>query len=159
MISPLQSQFSDLPLDCPQDRRAAPKHVQYVRGDSGTWKWSFFTRSDSAEPRIGIPTTTGEHVRSVKLARLESVLFITEGALSMRRLAQLATLADAAEAHELIDQLNRAYDDDGCAFRPRCRFAVEKCTGAIPPLERMSGAHFSACWQKHALTAAMERTS
>ena len=49
--------------------------------------------------------------------------------------------------------------DDGCAFRPRCRFAVEKCTGSIPPLERLSGAHFSACWQKNALTAAMERTS
>ncbi len=49
--------------------------------------------------------------------------------------------------------------DDGCAFRPRCRFAVEKCTGAIPPLERLSGAHFSACWQKHALAAAMERAS
>ena len=49
--------------------------------------------------------------------------------------------------------------DDGCAFRPRCRFAVEKCTGAIPPLERVGGAHFSACWQKNALTAAMERAS
>ncbi len=49
--------------------------------------------------------------------------------------------------------------DDGCAFRPRCRFAVEKCTGAIPPLERLGGAHFSACWQKNALAAAMERTS
>ena len=49
--------------------------------------------------------------------------------------------------------------DDGCAFRPRCRFAVEKCTGAIPPLERLDGAHFSACWQKNALTAAVEQTS
>ncbi len=49
--------------------------------------------------------------------------------------------------------------DDGCAFRPRCRFAVEKCTGAIPPLERLGGAHFSACWQKNKLTAAMERAS
>jgi len=49
--------------------------------------------------------------------------------------------------------------DDGCAFRPRCRFAVEKCTGEIPPLERLSGAHYSACWQKNKLTAAMEQAS
>ncbi len=117
MNSPLQSRFVDLPLNCLQDRRAASKHVQYAHGDSSAWKWSFFSRTDSAGPRIGIPTTNGGNVRSVKLARLEAVLFIAEGALSMRRLAQLATLADAAEARALIDQLNHWYDDDGCAFR------------------------------------------
>jgi len=38
--------------------------------------------------------------------------------------------------------------DAGCAFRPRCEFAVEKCTVAQPVLEEVSSGHVSACWQK-----------
>ncbi len=41
--------------------------------------------------------------------------------------------------------------DDGCAFRPRCRFAVDKCGIAIPGLEALAAAHYSACWQTAAL--------
>ncbi len=41
--------------------------------------------------------------------------------------------------------------DDGCAFRPRCRYAVERCATEIPPLERVRDGHVSACWQKDAL--------
>ena len=55
--------------------------------------------------------------RSPKMARLEAVLLIADGALSKRRLAQLATLVDAAEATRLIDALNAAYDADESAFR------------------------------------------
>jgi oligopeptide/dipeptide ABC transporter ATP-binding protein len=36
--------------------------------------------------------------------------------------------------------------DNGCAFRPRCRFAVEKCSGAIPPLTSVGDGHHAACW-------------
>jgi oligopeptide transport system ATP-binding protein len=40
--------------------------------------------------------------------------------------------------------------DGGCAFRPRCRFAVEACAGAQPPLEPAGGpGHLAACFQSH----------
>ena len=45
------------------------------------------------------------------------MLLIADGALSKRRLAQLATLVDAAEVTQLIDALNVAYDADESAFR------------------------------------------
>ena len=38
--------------------------------------------------------------------------------------------------------------DAGCAFRPRCRFAVEMCADARPPLETAGGAgHLAACFR------------
>ena len=55
--------------------------------------------------------------RTRKTARIEAVLFVSDSAVSSRRLAQLATLADSAEAVRIIEQLNAAYDRDGSAFR------------------------------------------
>ena len=37
--------------------------------------------------------------------------------------------------------------DGGCAFRPRCRFAVERCAQEFPPLENVDSGHVSACWR------------
>jgi oligopeptide/dipeptide ABC transporter ATP-binding protein len=37
--------------------------------------------------------------------------------------------------------------DAGCPFRPRCRFAVDRCKTENPPLLPVGEAHFSACWQ------------
>ncbi len=34
----------------------------------------------------------------------------------------------------------------GCAFRPRCAFAVERCESEIPPLLPLRDGHSSACW-------------
>ena len=42
--------------------------------------------------------------------------------------------------------------DQGCSFRPRCRFAVDRCTHEIPPLEEVGGGQYSACWQKDELS-------
>ena len=40
--------------------------------------------------------------------------------------------------------------DAGCAFRPRCRFAVDACAAARPPLEHAGGpGHLAACFQSH----------
>ena len=36
--------------------------------------------------------------------------------------------------------------DEGCAFRPRCRFATERCAQEIPELMTVSDEHQSACW-------------
>ena len=37
--------------------------------------------------------------------------------------------------------------DSGCAFRPRCRFAVDQCATEIPPLQTVDHEHASACWR------------
>ena len=38
----------------------------------------------------------------------------------------------------------------GCSFRSRCRYAVEKCTVDVPPLEVYeSSGHVAACWEAH----------
>jgi oligopeptide/dipeptide ABC transporter ATP-binding protein len=39
----------------------------------------------------------------------------------------------------------------GCAFRPRCRFEVDRCAQEIPPLAAVQPGHVSACWQAHTL--------
>jgi len=47
--------------------------------------------------------------------------------------------------------------DGGCAFRPRCRFAVESCGQAVPPLAPAGEAgHFSACFRSAELGAARD---
>ena len=35
----------------------------------------------------------------------------------------------------------------GCAFRARCRWAVDRCAAEVPPLMRTGDGHWSACWQ------------
>ena len=34
----------------------------------------------------------------------------------------------------------------GCAFFPRCRYAVDRCAGDVPPLHAVSDGHDAACW-------------
>ena len=47
--------------------------------------------------------------------------------------------------------------DGGCAFRPRCRFAVARCAEARPPLEATGeGGHLSACFRHRDLAAVQE---
>ena len=35
----------------------------------------------------------------------------------------------------------------GCSFRARCQFAVDKCATEIPPLMMVNEGHHSACWR------------
>jgi oligopeptide transport system ATP-binding protein len=39
----------------------------------------------------------------------------------------------------------------GCAFRERCRFAIERCAEELPPLRRVSAGHLSACFAAETL--------
>lgn len=83
------------------------------------WKWSFQIRSADG---VSGPSTTdakAEHStrRSRKLARLEAVLLVADGALSFRKISQFATLADASEARDLVQELNDKLDRGGAAFR------------------------------------------
>jgi oligopeptide/dipeptide ABC transporter ATP-binding protein len=34
----------------------------------------------------------------------------------------------------------------GCAFAPRCQYAIPRCQSESPPLLRLSNGHLSACW-------------
>lgn len=42
--------------------------------------------------------------------------------------------------------------DEGCSFRPRCRFAQERCAQSFPPLENMEPEHDAACFRSHELS-------
>ena len=39
----------------------------------------------------------------------------------------------------------------GCAFRPRCSWAVPRCADEVPPLYGVAAAHGSACFELHRL--------
>ena len=38
--------------------------------------------------------------------------------------------------------------DDGCSFRPRCRFAIGACAKSFPDLEMIKEGHYAACFEK-----------
>jgi segregation and condensation protein B len=48
---------------------------------------------------------------------LEAVLFLAREPLSLRKLAQLANLADATEARTMLQSLQARYDERQCAFQ------------------------------------------
>jgi segregation and condensation protein B len=48
---------------------------------------------------------------------LEAILFLAREPLGLRRLAQLANLADGTEARTLLRILGERYDERGCAFQ------------------------------------------
>jgi oligopeptide/dipeptide ABC transporter ATP-binding protein len=41
---------------------------------------------------------------------------------------------------------NLANVPTGCAFHPRCNYAIERCRQETPPLESIGGKHEKACW-------------
>jgi segregation and condensation protein B len=84
--------------------------------EGGGWAWAFQCRRPNPPARAtGTPYSPG--VRSEKMARLEALLFVADGALSIRKMVQAATLADTAEARRLLDELNFFYDAEGSPFR------------------------------------------
>ncbi|MBN8957303.1 MAG: ABC transporter ATP-binding protein [Rhizobiales bacterium] len=42
---------------------------------------------------------------------------------------------------------NPAFLPKGCAFEPRCRFAIERCKSEAPPLQDTGAGHMSRCWR------------
>ena len=44
----------------------------------------------------------------------------------------------------------------GCAFAPRCGFAMARCRIESPPLEEKAAAHFAACWESDRVVAMHE---
>jgi oligopeptide/dipeptide ABC transporter ATP-binding protein len=48
--------------------------------------------------------------------------------------------------------------DDGCSYRPRCRWAVERCALEFPPLEDLGDRHVSACWRAREMVELRKET-
>src|SRR5215469_12070330 len=47
--------------------------------------------------------------------------------------------------------------DQGCSFRPRCRFAIEACAQTRPALEPVgNGQHLAACFRSNEIAAARQ---
>ncbi len=68
----------------------------------------------------------------------------------------------AAEHQDRLEAIpgnvpNPLYLPEGCAFHPRCRFAIDECKGAIPSLEDTGGGHMVRClrWKDLDLTKEM----
>ncbi len=85
------------------------------RSTANGFRWNFFASRRAGESSESRPADVRS--RTPKMARLESVLFVADEPLSIKRLVQLATLADSDEAQELINRLNLAYDASNSTFR------------------------------------------
>ncbi|VTR95874.1 segregation and condensation protein b : Chromosome segregation and condensation protein, ScpB OS=Pirellula staleyi (strain ATCC 27377 / DSM 6068 / ICPB 4128) GN=Psta_0391 PE=4 SV=1: DUF387 [Gemmata massiliana] len=96
------------------------------------------SRAESVEPTAHDP-----HARDGKLARLEAALMIADEPLPARKLADVAGLADAAEAQALVARLRALNDADGSAFQ------VEEIAGGYQLLTRT---------QYHTWLARLKRT-
>lgn len=49
--------------------------------------------------------------------------------------------------------------DEGCSFRPRCRYAVDGCANSFPPTEHVDGIHYSACFRMNELDTVAKEAS
>lgn len=107
-----------------------PKHPLAARG--GVARTKPLLAGKRAEPALAptVVAAPGPEARTPDLARLEAVLLTVDGALSARKLAQFAGLADGTSARTLIRQLNQFYDQTGTAFR------VEEVAGGHQLLTR-----------------------
>lgn len=91
-------------------------------------KPAFFERN--ALRREPVARRLAPNARTPEMARLEAVLLIAREPLSVRRLAQIARLADGTQARTLIRRLTRLYDEQQTAFR------VEEFAGGFQLLTR-----------------------
>jgi segregation and condensation protein B len=65
----------------------------------------------------GAASTNRATVAIVRRSRLEAVLFLAREPLSLRKLAQMANLADGTESRTVLKSLRDRYNERGCAFQ------------------------------------------
>ena len=104
--------FSCLPWSSPGLGNARSR-----TGPASGFVWNFFATNRERGGDANVSNDNDLCRRTPKMARLEAVLFVADEPLPIKRLMQLATLADADEAQTLIDRLNRAYDASDSTFR------------------------------------------
>lgn len=103
--------------------------------DSG-WNWNFRNRRDRDPAILAFDSVDVRCRRTVKMARVETALLVAGSPLSLRRLVQVATLADTADATQQIERLNEAYE---LALSP---FRVERVATGYQLLTRPEFAHW-----------------
>ena len=86
-------------------------------GSGGSILWFWRLRGTASNADEHAATLSVACRRNAKMARLEAVLLVSDAPLSPRKLAQLATLADATEARTLVGRLNAAYEQTASPFR------------------------------------------
>lgn len=86
------------------------------QASSTSWNWWFQVRTADDSETVPFDRQI-RHQRTIKMARVEAALLVADGAMTLRRLVQVATLADTQEANLLIEQLNTAYDAEASPFR------------------------------------------
>lgn len=62
-------------------------------------------------------TTRSSTLRTARSARVEAILFISDGPIPSKKIAQLASLTDFHEADQLIAWLNASYESSGSPWR------------------------------------------
>jgi peptide/nickel transport system ATP-binding protein len=71
---------------------------------------------------------------------------------SMPRLGEATRMKQAGQQLAAIPGVVPSLTDmpQGCAFSPRCRFAIDACQVAVPPLAEVNAGHSSRCirWQE-----------
>ncbi|MCA9096560.1 MAG: SMC-Scp complex subunit ScpB [Planctomycetaceae bacterium] len=117
---------------------SACRAVYPAAGRSGVgFDWHFRNRrTGSEEDEFESGNILNQNHRTAKMARVEGVLLIAGGALSTRKLAQYATLADPTEARTLIKRLNDIYDRCGTPFR------IEQVAAGYQMLTRAEYTHW-----------------
>ncbi|QDV48596.1 SMC-Scp complex subunit ScpB [Gimesia fumaroli] len=108
---------SPSPLNCQQRTSFGIRHSSFSLSQSDAFRWNFLTRLQQGDQLQFASDQEVNTRRSLKMAKVEAVLFVAETALSTRKIAQLATLANAAEAKEMIDQINHALTATNSAFQ------------------------------------------
>jgi segregation and condensation protein B len=90
----------------------------------GTWTarphlsgWAWRARFPASSTAAAATAGERRSRRTPKQARVEAAFLVSDAPLSPRKLVQVATLADVAEAHALIESLNQTYDQTGSPFR------------------------------------------
>lgn len=101
--------------ECLHGNSSARPWQQFHHSAAG-FRWQLRTAAPQTEPQSLADAGPCDLQRTTKMARLEAALFVADGALSTRRLAQLATLADAAEVRRLVDSLNACLAATNSAF-------------------------------------------
>src|SRR5918993_918439 len=99
-------------------RRTAP--MQRISSQGGNALVAFQRGRCSTLGLSGASVSSGDAAADRawrRRSRLEAILFLAREPLGLRKLAQLANLADGTEARTLLRSLQERYDERGCAFQ------------------------------------------
>ena len=88
--------------------------------------------------------------RAVEEADVETIYAEPQMPYTLGLLNSIPRVDKAAEEQERLQAIpgnvpNPLYLPAGCSFHPRCRFAIDECKEAVPPLENTGGGHMVRC--------------